>query len=47
MKRIYVPGEIEFDMKAERLAKGIPIPEQVVKDFIALGRELAIPFPEA
>jgi len=45
VKRIYVPGEIEFEMKTERLAKGIPIPEQVVKDFIALGRELAIPFP--
>ena len=47
VKRIYIPGEIEFGMKAERLAKGIPIPEPVVRDFIALGRELAIPFPEA
>ena len=47
VKRIYIPGEIEFEMKAERLANGIPIPELVVKDFIALGRELAIPFPEA
>jgi LDH2 family malate/lactate/ureidoglycolate dehydrogenase len=46
VKRIYIPGEIEFEMKSERLAKGIPIPEPVVKDFIALGRELAIPFPE-
>jgi LDH2 family malate/lactate/ureidoglycolate dehydrogenase len=45
VKRIYVPGEIEFEMKAERLAKGIPIPEQVVKDFVDLGQELAIPFP--
>jgi len=45
VKRIYIPGEIEFEMKDERLAHGIPIPEQVVKDFIALGRELAIPFP--
>ena len=47
VKRIYVPGEIEFEMKAERLAHGIPIPEPVVKDFIALGRELAISFPQA
>jgi LDH2 family malate/lactate/ureidoglycolate dehydrogenase len=47
VKRIYVPGEIEFEMKAERLAHGIPIPEPVVKDFIALGQELAIPFPQA
>jgi len=47
VKRIYIPGEIEFDMKAERLAKGIPIPESVIADFVALGRELATPFPEA
>jgi LDH2 family malate/lactate/ureidoglycolate dehydrogenase len=45
VKRIYIPGEIEFEMKTERLAHGIPIPESVVKDFVALGRELAIPFP--
>jgi LDH2 family malate/lactate/ureidoglycolate dehydrogenase len=47
VERIYIPGEIEFEVKAERLANGIPIPEPVVRDFIALGRELAIPFPEA
>ncbi len=46
VNRIYLPGEIEFEMKAERLAKGIPIPEPVVKDFIALGRELNLPFPQ-
>jgi LDH2 family malate/lactate/ureidoglycolate dehydrogenase len=46
VKRIFIPGEIEFETKAERLAHGIPIPEQVVKDFVALGRELAIPFPQ-
>jgi len=45
VKRIYIPGEIEFEMRAERLAHGIPIPEPVVRDFVALGRELAIPFP--
>jgi LDH2 family malate/lactate/ureidoglycolate dehydrogenase len=44
--RIYIPGEIGFEMKAERLAHGIPIPEPMFRDFIALGRELAIPFPE-
>jgi LDH2 family malate/lactate/ureidoglycolate dehydrogenase len=47
VKRIYIPGEIEFETKAERLAKGIPIPEPVVKDFIALGQELGVPFPAA
>jgi LDH2 family malate/lactate/ureidoglycolate dehydrogenase len=44
-ERIYIPGEIEFDTKAERLAHGIPIPDPVVKDFIALGSELGVPFP--
>jgi LDH2 family malate/lactate/ureidoglycolate dehydrogenase len=47
VNRIYIPGEIEFEMKAERLANGIPIPEVVVRDFIALGHELEIPFPDA
>ena len=45
VKRIYIPGEIEFEMKAERLANGIPIPESVVEDFLALGRKMGIPFP--
>jgi LDH2 family malate/lactate/ureidoglycolate dehydrogenase len=44
-ERIYIPGEIEFETKAERVAKGIPIPGPVVKDFIALGSELGVPFP--
>ena len=38
VKRIYIPGEIEFETKAERLKNGIPIPEAVVKDFVALGQ---------
>jgi len=45
MHRIYVPGEIEFETKAKRLTEGIPIPEVVVKEFLGLGHELAIPFP--
>jgi len=47
VKRIYIPGEIEFEMKADRLAHGIPIPDPVVKDFVALGKELGLPFPQA
>lgn len=47
VERIYIPGEIEFETKAERLAKGIPIPEPVVQDFLALGKELGVPFPAA
>jgi len=45
--RIYIPGEIEFETKAERLKNGIPIPDLVVKDFAALGNELGLPFPTA
>ncbi len=45
VQRIYIPGEIEFEMKAERLANGIPVPEPIVKDFVALGEELGVPFP--
>jgi len=47
VRRIYIPGEIEFEKRAERLARGIPIPEPVVRDFIALGRELNVPFPQS
>jgi LDH2 family malate/lactate/ureidoglycolate dehydrogenase len=43
--RIFIPGEIEFEMKAKRLAQGIPIPDPVVKDFISLGSSLGVPFP--
>lgn len=47
VKRIYIPGEIELETKAERLAHGIPIPDSIVKDFEALGQELDVPFPKA
>jgi LDH2 family malate/lactate/ureidoglycolate dehydrogenase len=43
--RIYIPGEIELETKADRLKNGIPIPDAVVKDFVALGKELGFPFP--
>ena len=46
VKRIYIPGEIELETKAERLANGVPIPDAVVKDFVALGQELGVPFPK-
>jgi LDH2 family malate/lactate/ureidoglycolate dehydrogenase len=47
VNRIYIPGEIEFKTKAERLKNGIPIPEAVVKDLVALGKELGAPLPQA
>ncbi len=46
VSRIYIPGEIEFETKANRLKNGIPIPEAVVKDFVALGERLKEPFPK-
>jgi len=45
VKRIYIPGEIEFETKAERLANGIPIRETAVRDLTTLGDELGVPFP--
>ncbi len=45
--RIYIPGEIELETRAKRLAEGIPIPEVVVAEFRTLGRELGLPFPAA
>jgi LDH2 family malate/lactate/ureidoglycolate dehydrogenase len=47
VKRIYIPGEIELETKAERLKNGVPIPEAVVKDLVALGKELGVPLPPA
>ena len=47
VKRIYIPGEIEDETRADRLANGIPIPETVVKDFENLGKELGAAFPMA
>lgn len=44
--RIYIPGEIEFETKAERLRNGIPVPEPIVKEFEELGEELGVPFPK-
>jgi LDH2 family malate/lactate/ureidoglycolate dehydrogenase len=45
--RIYIPGEIEAECKAERLVHGIPMPDAVVTDFVALGQQLGVPFPQA
>jgi len=44
--RIYVPGEIEFETKRQRAVHGIPIPEAVLADFVRLGSDLGIPFPQ-
>jgi len=44
--RIYIPGEIEHNVKAERLVKGIPLPDALRADFERLGAELDVPFPK-
>jgi LDH2 family malate/lactate/ureidoglycolate dehydrogenase len=44
VERIYLPGEIEFETKTQRLSHGIPIPNSVVSDFINLGKSLGVPF---
>ena len=44
--RIYIPGEIEHNMKAERLVNGIPIPDAILADFERLGAELKVPLPK-
>ncbi len=43
--RIFIPGEKEAEAREKRLAEGIPIPEIIVKDFVAMGKSLNIPFP--
>lgn len=43
--RIYVPGEIEMETTRRRLREGIPLPDAVVQELQALGRELHVPFP--
>ncbi len=45
VEKIYIPGEIEAGIRAERLKDGIPLPEAVVEDFAALGESMGIAFP--
>ncbi|HEY8477443.1 MAG TPA: Ldh family oxidoreductase [Chloroflexota bacterium] len=44
VERIYVPGEIEAEKAARRLREGVPIPEPIRQEFIAVARELGVPF---
>jgi|GEM_PF-2325241 len=45
VERIHIPGEKEIETRKKRLAKGIPIPEPVVNEFISIGNKLGVPFP--
>ncbi len=39
---IYLPGELENNLKIERLSSGIPLPESTVEILNSLGREIGI-----
>ena len=45
VKKIYLPGEIEFEKKAERLKTGIPLPIELLDRLRELGKELHLKFP--
>ena len=46
VERIYIPGEIEYNTTVDRKKTGIPLPPEVVRDFVALGEEVGMPFPK-
>ena len=39
---IYMPGEIEYDLREKRLREGIPLPESIINDLAQLCRESGI-----
>ncbi len=43
--RIYVPGEIEWQKREERLKKGVPVAAPVWKDLTAISQEMGVPLP--
>jgi LDH2 family malate/lactate/ureidoglycolate dehydrogenase len=40
--RIYLPGEIEWRTKQERLRTGIPVPDSLLQELLHLGGELGV-----
>ncbi len=41
-ERIYVPGEIEHENRAERMERGIPLPEALVAEISAIGADFGL-----
>jgi LDH2 family malate/lactate/ureidoglycolate dehydrogenase len=41
-ERIYLPGEIEYELKKERLLSGIPLPDSVIKLLNSFAKEIGI-----
>jgi ureidoglycolate dehydrogenase (NAD+) len=42
VERIYLPGEIEWERKQERLANGIPLPTETVQKIAAAGERVGV-----
>ena len=42
VERIYVPGEIEHENRADRLVSGIPLPVALVEEISAIGAEIGL-----
>jgi LDH2 family malate/lactate/ureidoglycolate dehydrogenase len=45
IERIYLPGEIEHELRARRLVDGIPLEPHMIKALTALGEQLDVEFP--
>ena len=43
VERVYVPGEIEFELADARRRDGIPLDGNIVEDLNALARDLSLP----
>ena len=43
--RVLAPGELEFDKEAGFRRTGLPLPEEVVRQLVALGQDVGVEFP--
>ncbi|MFW6043125.1 MAG: Ldh family oxidoreductase [Marinilabiliaceae bacterium] len=43
-QKVLIPGDPERELEQERLANGVPLQEQVVKDLTELGEKMGVPF---
>ena len=44
-ERVYVPGEMEWLKREERLKSGVPVAKGVWKDLVAASNETGVPLP--
>jgi LDH2 family malate/lactate/ureidoglycolate dehydrogenase len=42
INEIYLPGELEFIKERERRQQGIPLPQKVVEDLLAIGKDTGL-----